>query len=111
MRITLELNENQAKVLQESLETTLKSLMFQEVVIQEELEKFGDGLFHEDGSEVTKKKEKEFNYLNDYLAKLTPQRILVAEILGTVKEADEKTSIVTGVGIDTILESNRKRRK
>ena len=81
MRITLELNENQATVFQETLETTLQSLVFQELQIKEALD------------DTTNPSE--LGYLNDFLGKIAPQRVLIAEILHTVNQADKKTKITT----------------
>lgn len=95
MRLTLELDEKQTKVFQDLLDTTLKSLVFQETVVQEEIKNF---LPQECG--VNEKEEQQQLYLQDYLAKITPQRILLAEILHTVNEADKKTSIISADASD-----------
>jgi hypothetical protein len=82
MRITLEFTEPQAKAFQQALTSSLESLVYQEATLKDALEK-------------QELKEAEVHNLNDYLASLTPQRILVAEVLHTLNEAEKKTSIVS----------------
>lgn len=81
MRIHLELTEQQATVFQETLEVTLQSLVFQEYQIKEAVDGTNDPI--------------QLGHLNDFLAKISPQRVLIAEILHTVQQADKKTKITT----------------
>jgi len=82
MRITLEFTEPQAKAFQEILTASLQSLVCQEALLK-------DALLEDDLEEV------QIHNLNNYLATVTPQRILAAEVLHTMNEAEKKTSIVS----------------
>ncbi|WP_395000848.1 hypothetical protein [Acinetobacter sp.] len=92
MRIIIELTEQQAKVFQETLETTLQALVFQEIQIKDAID--NAELPHEIGDE-SKKWDQEMRNLTAFLAKISPQRVLIAEILHTVNQADKKTKITT----------------
>jgi hypothetical protein len=94
MRITLEFTEQQAAVFQNILDTALRAIVYQEAVVKQELDK-------EDLA------EQEIHYLNDYLASVTPQRLLLAEILSTINAAEKKTSIITTENFDEIIKKNR----
>lgn len=84
MRITLELTEPQAAVFQETLETTLQALVFQEMQIKDAIDDIR-----------TPHSEEQLINMQSYLAKISPQRVLIAEILHTVNQADKKTKITT----------------
>lgn len=81
MRITLELNENQAALFQDTMTVVLQSLAFEEAQCMNALD--GDLTFEQ------------LTNLNDHLAYIKPQRILVAEILHTIIQSDKKTRIIT----------------
>lgn len=80
MRVTLELTNNQHAVLVDLFDTTLQSLVMQEAMVRDALDK----TINPD----------ELGRLNDFLAMIAPQRILLAEILHTLKEADPNTRII-----------------
>lgn len=105
MRLTLDLTDEQGAVLKDALDTTLKSILYQELTVKDALDNF---LTQECGE--NKKEQEELHNLNDYLAKLSPQRILVAEILHTLKEATEK-SIIDNISLDDVLNTRKTRRK
>jgi len=93
MRITLELTEQQANVFQQLLETTLQSLTYQETVLRDSIEDMHNKNL--EGGTLEPQKLQEQRYVQDFLAMVIPQRILVAEILHTVMESEKKTSIIT----------------
>ncbi len=82
MRLTLELNEAQAKYFEATLDVSLRSLVWQEIQLKEALEK----------GKLTDEEERN---IQAHLVEVTCQRVLVAEVLGTVKETEKKHSILT----------------
>lgn len=83
MILTLDLNKQQAGVLNTMMETALKSLVLQEALLRDDLEKSGE--------------ETEAQAINAYLMEtVIPQRALAAEILFSVNKA-EGSRIITAV--------------
>lgn len=87
MRITLEFTEPQAKAFQQMLLSALESITYQEALLK-------DALADKD------LEESQLHNLNNYLAEIVPQRMLVAEVLHTINEAEKKTSIVSADMVD-----------
>ncbi len=81
MHIHLELNESQAATFQSFLTTGLQSLVFQEVQCRDAI----------DDPEIT---TEQLAYVNNYVTAVSLQRVLIAEILHTVNQAEKKTSII-----------------
>jgi len=82
MRIQLEFTESQADVFQDMLEATLASLVYQEATLK-------DAVADKDITPA------QLDNVNEFLPKVTSQRILTAEILSAVMEAERKTRIIT----------------
>lgn len=97
MRITLELDKKQVAHLKKALDTSLSSLAWEEAKVKDALE-----------GENTK--EQEAN-LQEYLVGVSCQRVIVAEILGTLNQADPEHNIITdGIAEHVTKLSRRKSR-
>jgi hypothetical protein len=81
MRLTLELNDNQAELLADALTCTLQALVFEETQCLNAVD-----------HPMT---DEQMDFIQNHLKVVQPQRVLIAEILHTIKEAEKKTSIIT----------------
>ena len=97
MRLTLNLDKNQAAILQDTLTTTLQSLVLEETMCMEALEN------RNVEGEPAEEEQKAFNNINKHLSSIQPQRVLLAEILHNLVEANKESKIITDIrGIGNI---------
>ena len=82
MRLSLEFNETQAQAFQEVLDVALRSLVGQEAMLKDAL----------DDKTIS---EADFHAVNNYMSKITVQRLIVAETLGSIMDAEKQTKIIT----------------
>ena len=81
MRLTFEFDEKQAATFENIIDVALRSVSLQEAVLLDHLE-----LEHT---------PEQTTNINIYLADIILQRMLLAEVLGSVKAAEKKTRIIT----------------
>lgn len=90
MLISLSLTEAQATVLQDTLTTSLQSIVYQEMTLKNELDSLLKNAYM---STNDQKRMEEIANVQKYLATVAPQRVLLAEIIHTIQEARDKTII------------------